>query len=65
MDDSESEVPPLQGVDKVKDLDKAEFESGFQCCVEGQPFDGKRSAAWQLGWHSAEQHGTAPADPDN
>jgi hypothetical protein len=53
MDESEIETPEVQDLAKVKDLDRAQYESGYQECFERAPFDGKRSPAWQLGWHAA------------
>ena len=53
MDESEIEIPEVQDLGMVKDLDRAQYESGFQECSERAPFDGKRSPAWQLGWHAA------------
>jgi len=59
MDEPEIEAPeiettePLQDVDKVKDLDRAQYESGFQCRLQGGRFDAEQSAAWQLGWQTA------------
>ncbi len=59
MDEPEIETPeietsePLQDVDKVKDLDRVQYEFGFQCRLQGGPFDAEQSAAWQLGWNTA------------
>jgi hypothetical protein len=53
MDESEIETPEVQDLGKVKDLDRAQYESGFQEFSKRVPFDGARSPAWQLGWHSA------------
>jgi hypothetical protein len=54
MEESEIEEPErLKSVDNVKDLDRAQYENGFQDCVRGQAFDAKQSPAWQLGWNAA------------
>jgi len=40
MEESEIEEPEkVKHVDNVKDLDRAQYEIGFQDCVGGQPFD--------------------------
>ena len=57
MEESEIEEPEkVKHVDNVKDLDRAQYEIGFQDCVGGQPFDSKQSPAWQLGWNAALRH---------
>jgi hypothetical protein len=39
-EESEIEEPEkVKHVDNVKDLDRAQYEIGFQDCVGGQPFD--------------------------
>jgi hypothetical protein len=54
MEESEIEEPEtVKHVDNVKDLDRAQYEIGFQDCVCGQAFEAKQSAAWQLGWNAA------------
>jgi hypothetical protein len=55
----ESEIgEPEKGkhVDDVKDLERVQYENGFQDCAAGQPFDAKQSPAWQLGWNAALRH---------
>jgi hypothetical protein len=54
MQESERVEPErVKSVDNVKDLDRAQYENGFQDCVRGQAFDAKQSPAWQLGWNAA------------
>lgn len=54
MDELEIEDPEqLNDLDKVKDLDRAQYEIGFRGRLDGEPFDDGRCAAWQLGWHAA------------
>jgi len=59
MDEPEIDEPeietsePLQEVEKVKDLDRAQYEFGFRARLDGEPFDEERCPAWQLGWHTA------------
>ena len=54
MDESEIEDPELlNDVEKVKDLDRAQYDFGFQGRLNGEPFDAERCPAWQLGWHAA------------
>lgn len=52
MDESEFDTPENSDLETVKDLDRAQYDIGFQCCSDGEPFDAKRSPAWQLGWHA-------------
>jgi hypothetical protein len=54
MDEPEIETSePLQDVEKVKDLDRVEYQNGFQCHLDGEPFDTEQSPAWQLGWQAS------------
>jgi len=54
MNEPEIEDPEqLNEVDKVKDLDRAQYELGFQSGLNGEPFDPEQCPAWQLGWHAA------------
>jgi hypothetical protein len=54
MEESELEEPEMgKRVDNVKDLDRAQYENGFQDCIRGQAFDAEQSPAWQLGWNAA------------
>ena len=40
----------VQDIERVKDLDRAQYEAGVQSRVDGEPFDAKQSPGWQLGW---------------
>jgi hypothetical protein len=45
-----NDLTDITDPDGVKDLDRAQYEMGVQSRLDGEPFDPKRSAAWQLGW---------------